>query len=383
MFKRLKTAALAAVCTLLCTVFALNHALPDSLSVFAGDVGTAVEEKLAYPVFTATVSGTSATVKLWGVLPVKNVALKVVDDSRLYVGGTAFGVKYFTKGVLVVGLCQVEGFGNSVCPAEEAGIQKGDVILSADGKEIDSAESFKEIIANRGGNALPLEVQRGDKVFTTAIYPALSAEDNSYKGGMWVRDSTAGIGTVTYTTADGKSFAGLGHGICDGDTGALMPLGSAAVVDVDITNLRKGAVGYPGELKGSIDSVRRGYLTANTETGVYGVWDATPNALGELVPVGLSDTVKKGKAHIYSTVDGDRRKYEIEIKEIYGDGEDYRNMLIKVTDKALLEKTGGIVQGMSGSPILQNGRIIGAVTHVLINDPTMGYGIFIENMLGK
>ncbi len=382
MLKRLKTTALAALCTLLCTVFIVNAALPDSISVFGGaDVNTAVEDKLASPVFTAAVSGDTATVKLWGMFPVKSLSLKVVDQKKLYLGGMAFGVKYFTKGVLVVGLCAVEGFGGSVCPAEEAGIKKGDIVLSAAGVEIDSAATLKTVIDETGGNALPLEVKRGDDVFTTALYPALSAADNGYKGGMWVRDSTAGIGTVTYISTDGKQFGGLGHGICDTDTGALMPLGSGAVVDVDISTVRKGTAGYPGELKGSMGSLRRGYLTANTATGVYGIWEVPPQNLGDPLSVGLSDTVKEGKAHIYSTVDGQRKKYEIEIEEVYNADEANRNMLIKVTDKGLLSKTGGIVQGMSGSPIVQNGKIIGAVTHVLINDPTRGYGIFIENML--
>lgn len=382
MFKRLKITAISALCTLLCALFTANAALPDSLCVFGAE-STAVEEKLASPVFTAAVDGNVATVKLWGLLPVKSLSLKVFDQKSLYLGGTAFGVKYFTKGVLVVGLCAVEGFGGSVCPAEEAGIQKGDIVLSAAGKELENAEGLKNIIAETGGNALPLEVQRGDDVFTTAIYPALSAADNNYKGGMWVRDSTAGIGTVTYICADGKHFGGLGHGICDTDTGTLMPLDTGAVVDVDINTVRKGAAGYPGELKGEMGNLRRGYLTANTETGVYGIWETVPEALGELVPVGLSDTVKKGKAQIFSTVDGKRQSYEIEIEEIEAGAEENRNMLIRVTDKALLAKTGGIVQGMSGSPIVQNGKIIGAVTHVLINDPTRGYGIFIENMLAE
>lgn len=304
-------------------------------------------------------------------------------EEQVYLGGTAFGVKYFTKGVLVVGLCTVEGFGGSVCPAKEAGIEKGDIIVSVNGTELKSADDFKKIIEETGGKALPLEVSRNEKSFTTALYPALSAEENCYKSGMWVRDSTAGIGTISYISADGKTFAGLGHGICDSDTGVIMPLGSAAIVDVDIKQARKGAVGHPGELKGEIGNIQRGYLTANKETGVYGVWNSAPKNLGELVEIGKSDEVKTGKAHIFSTVDGTRRKYEIEIENLCGDSKENRNMLIKVTDKALLEKTGGIVQGMSGSPIVQGGKLIGAVTHVLINDPTRGYGIFIENMLNS
>ncbi len=301
-------------------------------------------------------------------------------EESLYLGGMAFGVKYFTKGVLVVGLCRVEGYEVSVCPAKEAGVEKGDILLKANGSDIDSAQTLSRIIGESEGNGVSLELMRGDKSLQVTVYPALSAEDNGYKGGMWVRDSTAGIGTVTYIKADG-SFGALGHGICDGDTGTLMPLGNGAVVDVDIKGARKGAAGSPGELKGELDNVKRGTVTANTEKGLFGTLTAGVPKGAELMPIGDAHSVKKGQAQICSTVDGETRRYSIEIEEVSPKDGDTRNMLIRVTDKALLEKTGGIVQGMSGSPIIQNGKIVGAVTHVLVGDPTRGYGIFIRNML--
>lgn len=347
MFKKVKCASLAALALLMVCAYLSGALLPDKVSVFAADGPVAVEDKLQTLACTATVEGDSATVRLLGLLPVKSVALNVVSENKLYVGGNAFGLKYFTKGVLVVSLTQVEGFGAALCPAEDAGIKKGDVVLSVNDTEIEDAQSFSALVADCGGKALKLTVKRGDKSFNTIIYPALSAEDNSYRCGMYVRDSIAGIGTITYITADGKSFAGLGHGIYDGESGALMPGGQGAVVDVEIKGVRKGAPGSPGELKGNIGKEKQGTVLYNKETGIYGTWDVPVEGLGEPMPVGLSDTVKEGKAYIYSSVDGTRQKYGIEIEKIYKDGGNTRNFLIRITDKKLLTKTGGIVQGMS------------------------------------
>lgn len=310
----------------------------------------------------------------------KAVATDNLPD-EVYVGGMAFGVKFFTEGVLVVGLADINTFSGVLCPAREAGIEKGDIILSVDGKPTTGATALRDTIGESGGEKLTVEVKRGDSVFKTTLYPALCGETNTYKGGLWVRDSTAGIGTVTYIKEDG-SFAGLGHGICDSDTGALMPLGRAVVVDVDVKDVKKGKVGAPGELRGSFDKIKRGVIEKNTETGVYGVIDDCSALLSTPMAVGRKGELREGKAFIYTTLKGDTpSKHEIEIEKIYKDAGNTKNFLIKVTDGELLEKTGGIVQGMSGSPVIQNGKLVGAVTHVLINDPTRGYGIFIENML--
>lgn len=383
MLKRIRISFIAAMLAVLCAVGGANALLPDSLSVVGSyNVTEAVGERLSLPAFTAAVEGDSATVKLLGVLPVKSVALNVVDADEVYPGGMAFGVKFFTEGVLVVGLTDIVSFSGTVCPAREAGIKKGDIVLSIDGEAASGATALRDTVAASGGKGLSFEVKRGDEVFTTTLYPALCEEDNSYKAGLWVRDSTAGIGTVTYINAKDLSFAGLGHGICDSDTGTLMPLGRAVVVDVDITGVRKGAPGAPGELKGSFDKVQKGIIEKNTETGVYGSFDTLPEGLGKPMPVGLKSELKEGKAFIYTTLKGNSPdKYEVEIEKIYKDSGNTKNFLIKVTDERLLDKTGGIVQGMSGSPVIQNGKLLGAVTHVLINDCTRGYGIFIENML--
>lgn len=383
MKNRIKAVATATALLILFIATQLGNGLPDSISVFASeDMDIAVSSRLDSSLLSATVSGNSATVRLLGVLPVKNVKLKVYETEGLYPGGMAFGVKLFTEGVLVVGISGVTGFGFTVSPATEAGIQKGDVLLSVDGVEIDSAEALRAAIEAAGANAVEIRLRRGEEILSTTLYPALSAEDNKYRAGLWVRDSTAGIGTITYIDAESGSFAGLGHGICDSDTGSLMPLGRGVVVNVDITGVKKGTAGIPGELKGTFDNVQQGTIESNTETGVYGTLDSLPQEIGEPLPVGLKDELKIGKAYIYTTLNGNTpSRYEIEIEKIYKNSGKTKNFLIRVTDSALLEQAGGIVQGMSGSPIIQNGKIVGAVTHVLVNDPTRGYGIFIENML--
>ncbi len=383
MAKKIRITALTSVLALALLLGGANLLLPDTLSVVGTyNVAAAVDESLSLPACTATVGKDTATVKLLGVLPVKTVSLDVLELGKVYPGGMAFGVKFFTEGVLVVGLNDIIGYSGTFCPAREAGIRKGDTVLSINGSAVTGANDLRDRVAASGGNPLLMEIKREGKTFTTTLYPALCEETNSYLAGLWVRDSTAGIGTVTYVNADDLSFGGLGHGICDSDTGALMPLGKAVVVDVDINGVRRGEKGAPGELKGSFGKVKRGSIDLNTETGVYGSLSELPESLKAPMPVGLSHELKEGKAFIYTTLDGNRpEKYEIEIEKIYKNSGSTKNMMIRVTDPKLLRATGGIVQGMSGSPIIQNGKLVAAVTHVLIDDPTRGYGIFIENML--
>jgi len=385
-FKLAKKLRISAVAALLALAFLFGGAealLPDSLSIAgAYNVAAAVDERLSLPACTATVEDNNAVVKLLGVLPVKKVALNVLELGEVYPGGMAFGVKFFTEGVLVVGLNDIVGFSGTFCPAREAGIRKGDIILSINGAPTTGANALRDTVAASDGNALLMEIKREGEIFTTTLYPVLCDESNSYLAGLWVRDSTAGIGTVTYVNAKDLSFGGLGHGICDSDTGAIMPLGKAVVVDVDINGVRRGEKGAPGELKGSFGKVKRGVIDQNTETGVYGTLNELPSTLKAPMPIGLSHELKEGKAFIYTTLEGNvPEKFEIEIEKIYKNSGSTKNMMIKVTDPKLLRATGGIVQGMSGSPIIQNGKLVAAVTHVLIDDPTRGYGIFIENML--
>jgi stage IV sporulation protein B len=306
-----------------------------------------------------------------------------LQSLELYAGGMAFGVKFFTEGVTVVGFHEVETDGGKVNPAEEAGLKQKDVILKVNGEALTGASQLTQLIEGSEGRALTLSCRRGKNHFEVQLTPRYCPAEGRYKTGIWVRDSGAGIGTVTFVIPETGAFAGLGHGICDSDTGALVPIRRGAVSDVTIKSVVKGAAGAPGELKGYFNPGKSGSLLGNSTCGVWGVFSTIPEECdGELMHVATREEIQEGEASILCTLDSNEIcKYAVEISNINRDATGPKCFSVKVTDKALLEKTGGIVQGMSGSPIIQNGKIVGAVTHVLINDPTTGYGIFIENML--
>lgn len=357
----------------------------NKISVYAStNVEEAVNAAVDVDFITADVNDDVAVLKLFGVIPVKKVSVNKLSTDSICIGGRAFGIKLFTKGVIVVGLTEITTSKGVECPAEKAGIKKGDIIVSVNGENVGTAEDFGAKISKCGNKGAVLKCIRGSEEFEATVLPSVSSEDNTYKVGLWVRDSTAGIGTVTFIDKKTGVFGGLGHGVCDVDTGVLMPLANGNIVDVEVTGVIKGEAQTPGELKGNFSKIVKGTLDSNTETGVFGKLSSTENIDGEIVPIGTKETVKEGKAYIYTTISGNTpEKYEAEIIKIYLDSGKTKNFMLKVTDERLLEATGGIVQGMSGSPILQNGNLIGAVTHVLINDPQKGYGIFIENMLGE
>lgn len=313
-----------------------------------------------------------------------------VDGSRykglkLYAGGIPFGVKFMTDGVLITGFAEIPSSKGAVVPAKNAGLQIGDVILRAGGSRISSSAELCRAVEQSGGKNIEIVYLRDGKECKTSLTPAYSADEAKYKSGIYVRDSGAGIGTVTYIMPETLEFGGLGHGICDGDTGRLIPMQRGSVVGVTINGIVKGIVGTPGEVKGYFSSGKTGSLFKNTDCGVFGAYASIPkNCNSNLYEIGLRNEVQNGKAHIICTLDeGGAQTYEIEISEIRLSSTSNKCFNVKVTDPKLIEKTGGIVQGMSGSPIIQNGKLIGAVTHVLINDPTCGYGIFIENMLSS
>ena len=300
---------------------------------------------------------------------------------KLYVGGMPFGVKFLTEGVIIVGFNEAA----PANPAKAAGLRRNDVIISVNGRKVFSAESLNEAVRQNGNKAMTIEYTRDGKVRSTVLTPANSKADGSYNLGIYVRDSGAGIGTVTFIDPKTCAFGGLGHGICDGGTGKLIPMQRGSVLDVRINGIVKGLSGSPGEVKGFFNSGKTGTLLSNTDCGVYGILAELPKEIqGEPMSLGLRHSVKEGKAYLCSMLDGTRvERYEIEISEIKRSSTDNKSFVVKVTDKRLIDKTGGIIQGMSGSPIIQDGKLIGAVTHVLINDPTTGYGIFIENMLNQ
>lgn len=302
---------------------------------------------------------------------------------RLYPGGIPFGIKFITEGVLIVGSCDIKNGRTSVNPSSAAGLRTGDRILSVDQKILTSAEELTRIVEASGGRSLNIVYLRDGAERKTVLVPVYSESEGVYKTGIFVKDSGAGIGTVSYIDPKTLEFGGLGHGVCESEGTRLIPISKGSVVDVNIGGVVKGEVGTPGELRGFFCSGRKGSLSLNNECGVFGRFEEKPDGLpSEALPIGLKEELRCGKAYIYTTLEGSTpKKYEIEISNIKTSEAHGKCFTVKVTDKALLEKTGGIVQGMSGSPIIQNGKLVGAVTHVLINDPTTGYGIFIENML--
>ncbi len=314
------------------------------------------------------------------------------ERKQVMAGGMTFGVRLETEGVLVVGLSDTDGLQN---PAKEAGIAPRDIITAINGTPVNHVEEVTAAIEGCEGQTLRFSLLRSDpdgqrtKETTVQLTPVFSDTDGRYKAGLWIRSSAAGIGTVTYIDPASLSFCGLGHGICDVDTGMLLPLRKGEVYPVTLSGVKSGRKGEPGELQGMLDTVKTGALLGNTVRGVWGVLGALPQvsysfdtaAFGTVLPLGYKNEVHEGDAVILCTVDGSGTvgKYGIRISKLDLDS-DRKNFVITVTDPALLSVTGGIVQGMSGSPIIQDGKLIGAVTHVLVGDPTRGYGIFIENM---
>ena len=300
-----------------------------------------------------------------------------LEDIELYPGGMTFGVKMTTKGLCIV------KFSSENAPAVKAGLKIGDYVFKVNGKEITSIDEFSKIVNNIGKESLIITVIRDGKEYNFKLTPEYSSVDGCYKTGIWVKDSTAGIGTVTFINPENNTFGGLGHGICNSQSGKLIPFTKGTILDVNIDGVIKGKSGNAGELKGSINTNKIGALLTNSSLGVFGVlFDGSYTSPEEKMKICSKNDVKEGEAYIWSTVDGNEpEKYTISIYDIDTSSTGAKSFKIKVTDKRLLEKTGGIVQGMSGSPIIQNNKIVGAVTHVLINDPSCGYGIFIENML--
>lgn len=323
------------------------------------------------------------TVKLLGVFPIKTVSVTPDDSVDLVPAGTPFGVKMFTQGAMIVGFEQIVTASGTASPGKEAGLKTGDLLQKVNGKTVSRNEEVAFLLQSQGSEPSVLEVLRGKETLSITLTPVLAA-DGTYKSGVWIRDSAAGIGTLTFIDPETSTFAGLGHAICDVDTGDILSVGSGEICKVNIHNIHKGKAGLPGELQGVFDgSPAIGSIEQNNETGVYG--ELFPQTQKEAVPLARQQEIKVGPAVVLCTLDGDQTEaYNIVIKSIdYNTETKTQNMVIEVTDERLLARTGGIVQGMSGTPILQNGKLIGAVTHVFVNDPTKGYAIFAENMFDE
>lgn len=387
----------------------ISITLPSSLSVWAGDeisidtfmpISVSVEESGMDTESVETIAtdkgitfktlendlathNVKAMVKLWGVVPLKQIDVNVVPKVELAPCGMASGIKMLTDGVMVVGMSDIVTEEGNANPAKKAGIHIKDVIVSVNGQSLTRLEDLIDIISKNEGKPLLFEIRRGRDILNFNIIPVLGT-DGQYKIGLWVRDSAAGIGTVTFVDRKSKLFGGLGHAICDIDTGEVMSVSKGTLTRAIITQVEKGKRGEPGELKGYFDEDKPiGNLVENNTAGIFGIMNSDiMDSFKKSMPIALKKDIQEGDAVILTNVDKDIiEEYKIQIIKVNNGEDEERNMIIKVTDPRLIEKTGGIVQGMSGSPIIQNGKLIGAVTHVLVNDPSKGYGIFIENML--
>lgn len=323
--------------------------------------------------------------RVFGEIPFKDVKVKHTTAKEVYVSGDAVGIYMQTKGVLIIDTGEIlSESGETEEPARDI-VKPGDYIVAFDQNRIQCKQDLLEDLADLDGESVTLKVRRGKETIPLSLTP-VKDEEGKYKLGIWVRDDTQGIGTLTYVDEEGR-FGALGHGISDVDTGELLSIADGNLYDAQILGIRKGEKGNPGELSGLIRYEAGnilGEISENRKNGIFGTMEASQlkNMNLEKVPIGYKQDLKTGPASVFCCTDGEVKEYAAEITRIDLNHEDSnKSFVIQITDKELLEKTGGIVQGMSGSPVLQNGKLFGAVTHVFVQDSTSGYGIFIENMM--
>lgn len=365
-----------------------DKAIKNSYSVQSAKVKQGTEDM--YASSYAIQQNNATTTNLFMGVAVKSNFAKDNSEIMVYPGGQPVGVKLNIKGVLVVALSDIDGNNGKVpSPAANAGVQIGDSIISINDVEINHAEDVTRFVNMEKISYITLKIQRKNNSNTLDIKvtPAVDGKDGKRKIGLWVRDSTAGVGTLTFYDDKSKKFAALGHPITDADTGTVLSVNNGVIVSSNIISIKKGTRGNPGELRGLFmdeDKVK-GQILKNTECGIFGNGNKSlvNNKFNKPMKIGMRNEIREGKAQILTTINGvEPELFEIEIQKLLPQSTSgSKSMVIKITDSKLLDKTGGIVQGMSGSPIIQNDKIIGAVTHVLINKPDMGYGIYIEWML--
>ena len=403
MKKFFKIAILTVLFTLYTYILAINS-IPDSLILFEGEnlniktiLGLNVNGAENFEaVQTASNNGSSSkdeskttnlSINLLGKIPVKDVNVSVLPRTTVIPVGTVAGVKLYTNGVLVVGMTEVKGVDNEKYkPYENSGIKEGDMIISIEEQEIDSTTDLIETVNKSNGQKLDIQYVRDGKTLECSINP-VQTSSNEYKLGLWVRDSAAGVGTVSFYEPKTKIFGALGHGITDIDTGGLINIANGEFITTKVLSITKGEEGIPGKMQGTVNNQQNiGQIYKNTNFGIYGIVNnlqALKIDSSKEMEVALREEIQTGPATILNSLDGEKvEEYSIEIEKVYTNNDyDNKSMLLKVTDERLLEKTGGIIQGMSGSPIIQNGKFVGSVTNVLVNDPKKGYGIFGDLML--
>lgn len=329
------------------------------------------------------------TYKLFGIFPLKSDEVKVMNPIKLIPGGHSIGVTLQTKGVMVVGQAPIiDQNGKKSFPAKEAGIEVGDILLKINNREVrtDQEVSIAVHMAGEQKENLTIVYKHQNQVLEKIMKPIFCSETNRYRIGLFVRDEAAGVGTLSFFDPISKQYGALGHLITDADTNQKIEVSNGKIMASAIYAIEKGRRGHPGEKIGSFvtNSTFQGTIEKNTVTGIFGVINGqiTNPYFKEAIPVGWESEVKVGPAKIYTVIQGEKiEEFDVNIDRVMLNRTDSKNMIVRVTDPRLLESTGGIIQGMSGSPIIQNGKIIGAVTHVFVNDSQRGYGVFIQNML--
>ena len=374
----------------------LDRKIPDEIQISrdSGENTEDVTEVLSAPLVTfekaVTVSqdgGYILPCRLLGYIPFKEVKVTPVDEQEIYVSGSTIGIYMETEGVLVIDTGEIEDQNGEMKEPAKNLVRQGDYIVSFNGEKISTKRELINDIAGLDGEEVTLEVKREGESVPVSVTPVKDTKGD-YKLGIWVRDDTQGIGTLTYVDQNGR-YGALGHGISDIDTAQLLNIRNGALYKAQILAINKGSKGNPGELAGFIrydDRNILGSIEINSKNGIYGQFykGAEDGITLKKMPVAYKQDVKTGETSVLCNVDGEVREYQAEIKRIDLNHEDTnKSFVIQITDEKLLEKTGGIVQGLSGSPVLQNGKMVGAITHVFVQDSTSGYGIFIENMLGK
>ena len=377
--------------------------IPNELVVFEGEpismrtlLGITIKDEKQETIEVSSNNGNTVSdevgkstleVSLFNNISLKNVDVSILPKTTVIPVGNIAGVKLYTSGVLVVGMSEIEGSDNKKYkPYENSGIEEGDTIIKVNETEINSTEELVETVNSSQGRDIQIKFIHDEETKECSITP-VETRSHKYKLGLWVRDSAAGVGTVTFYEPSTKTFGALGHGITDIDTNELINIASGEFVTTRVLNITKGESGEPGKIQGTIENQQNiGTISKNSKFGVYGKVDNLSSLnidTSKEMEVASRDEIQTGKATILCSLDNQKpQEYEIEIQKIYKENNyDNKSMKIKVTDEKLLEKTGGIIQGMSGSPIIQNGKFIGAITHVLVNNPQEGYAVFGDIML--
>lgn len=369
-----------------------NIVLPDKIEAYSTKK---IEYKSVYSVENnssyqvdyqnnSKVSPVENDIKLLGIIPVKTTSIIQSKPKKVSVSGESFGIKLYTDGVIIVGIRDVETDKGKCNPAKEAGLEKGDIIIEINGKKVYSADSVTDILNDNNGKDYKITVKRNGNYKEFLLKPAYSSSQGCYKVGLWVRDSTAGVGTKTYYDKSNNTVSALGHPITDVDTNEIMPILDGEAVRATVTKIYKSKAGEAGSLCCEFTNDIIGTLKKNCQSGIYGKYTCTLKNTYEY-EVASPNEIVRGPVQILCTIDSGKAKfYNAQISRIsYRENKKGKNMVVKITDERLLEKTGGIVQGMSGSPIIQNGKLVGALTHVIVDSPEKGYAIFAQDMVDE